>query len=69
MVQTRGRAIRMLENTPEYEAGPMYRHVLRPFGVHWGMGVPVALGDGCWLSAHQCKLLSYSNTNNQSLLS
>ena len=55
MVQTHGRAIRMLENTPEYEAGPMYRHVLRPFGVHWGMGVPVALGNGSTGFANVCR--------------
>ncbi len=47
MLEGRGRAIRALERTPEYETGPMYQCVLRPLGVHWGMGVPVAMGgDG-----------------------
>ena len=55
MIQTRGRAIRLLENTPEYELGPMYRHVLHPFGVHWGMGVPVALGNGSTGFANVCR--------------
>ena len=55
MIETRGRAIRALENTPEYEAGPMYQHVLRPLGVFWGMGVPVALGDGSIGFASACR--------------
>jgi|GEM_PF-2561712 len=46
MLGSRGRAIRFLEETPEYETGPMYRNVLQPLGVHWGMGVPVFLGNG-----------------------
>lgn len=46
MLESRGRAIRALEGTPEYTTGPMYRNVLEPLGVHWGMGVPVRLGNG-----------------------
>jgi DNA-binding CsgD family transcriptional regulator len=46
MLNSRGRAIRALENTPEYATGPMYRSVLEPLGVHWGMGVPVTFGGG-----------------------
>lgn len=46
MLDSRGRAIRVLEDTPAYSIGSMYRNVLEPLGVHWGMGVPVTLGNG-----------------------
>ena len=55
MIGSRGRAIRVIEETPEYETGPMYQNVLRPLGVHWGMGVPVVLGNGTTGFVNVCR--------------
>lgn len=55
MLESRGRAIRALEGTPEYATGPMYQNVLEPLGVHWGMGVPVVLGNGRTGFANVCR--------------
>lgn len=55
MLESRGRAIRAVEGTPEYATGPMYRNVLEPLGVHWGMGVPVKLGNGRTGFANVCR--------------
>lgn len=44
MLESRGRAILAIEDSPDYEQCAMYTHVFAPYGIHWGMSVPLRMG-------------------------
>lgn len=45
MLESHGRVLRMAEESPEYEQTQLYKDLLAPYGVRWGMAVPVYLGE------------------------
>ena len=46
MISSKGRAIKYIENDPSYEKSIMYEKVFKPYGIHWGMSIPVNMsGD------------------------
>ncbi len=45
MIASRGRAVRVVEDSPGYEQTLMYTQVMTPYDLHWGMSIPVYLSD------------------------
>lgn len=45
LLETRGRIYRMAEVDPRYEESAIYKEFFEPYGVRWGMVVPVHLGE------------------------
>lgn len=45
MLDSNGHLLRTAETYPEYERSSLYRDLLQPYGVRWGMSVPVYLGE------------------------
>lgn len=43
MQETGGRIIRATEHLPAYETTAVYREIFIPYGIHWGMSVPVLM--------------------------
>jgi len=45
LLESRGRVLRMAEASAEYEQSRLYTELLQPYGVRWGLAVPVYLGE------------------------
>jgi DNA-binding CsgD family transcriptional regulator len=70
MLDSNGHLLRTAETFPEYEQSSLYLDLLEPYGVRWGMSVPIYLGEaevgffgifrrresGCYADADQERL-------------
>lgn len=45
LLETRGRIFRMAETHPDYEKSMLYREFFEPYGVRWGVVIPIYLGE------------------------